>query len=324
MNHAQTWLPGMAGDQSRHADRLIKAIRPIQHGHHPFQVFDDFLSLTLASLEALPSHAISAIEHGRLAGDTASTRQLFERMRARYRREDFSHFARGLAVLLESTEYGMMDVLGQAYMVMEIGNALAGQYFTPMPVARMMAQVIIGDGEAAVYARLLAALDHCPEVQRLWQMRCLLIDSAGGTLTAAPDDHESPSLTEAGGFFRAVLPALLPHAEPITILDPCVGSGVMLLAAAAQFPAWAVHSGLVQFYGQDIDWTCVQMCKINALLYGLRGSKVQTWQEMSLPERTALPAPVANAYEAAEASLASGTPLPAARATLNEQLNLFG
>ena len=61
----------------------------------------------------------------------------------------------------------------------------------------------------------------------------------------------------------------MPDIEPITICDPACGSGIMLLAAAGQFPPWAFHYGLVRLYGQDIDFTCVQMCRINLRLYGL-------------------------------------------------------
>jgi methylase of polypeptide subunit release factors len=54
-------------------------------------------------------------------------------------------------------------------------------------------------------------------------------------------------------------------AEPFTVADVCCGSGVMLLAAAKQFPRWSIDSGLVQFYGVDIDPLCVEMCRLNML-----------------------------------------------------------
>ena len=37
------------------------------------------------------------------------------------------------------------------------------------------------------------------------------------------------------------------------------------------FPLWAVQTGLVQFYGMDIDATCVKMAQVNFMLYGLNG-----------------------------------------------------
>ncbi len=75
--------------------------------------------------------------------------------------------------------------------------------------------------------------------------------------------------TRRAFFFERLLPAIKDDIEPITIMDPACGSGIMLLAAAGQFPPWAFHYGLVRLYGQDIDYTCVQMCRINLRLYGL-------------------------------------------------------
>ena len=69
-----------------------------------------------------------------------------------------------------------------------------------------------------------------------------------------------------------VLIPILPYYKPITVCDPCLGSGRMLLAAAACYPAWAVQLGLVQFFGADIDPVCAQMARINVLLYGLNGT----------------------------------------------------
>jgi hypothetical protein len=50
-----------------------------------------------------------------------------------------------------------------------------------------------------------------------------------------------------------------------------VGSGVMLLAAAACFPEWAVRLHLVTFVGAEIDPLLVSVAKTNLMLYGLNG-----------------------------------------------------
>lgn len=52
----------------------------------------------------------------------------------------------------------------------------------------------------------------------------------------------------------------------------------MLLAAARvlseMMPEWVLQRGLVGFYGQDIDYRCTLMARINLALYGLNGNAV--------------------------------------------------
>jgi hypothetical protein len=47
-------------------------------------------------------------------------------------------------------------------------------------------------------------------------------------------------------------------ARKLTVCDPCVGTGRMLLHASNRS---------VNLYGMDIDWTCVQICKMNGAFY---------------------------------------------------------
>jgi hypothetical protein len=97
-----------------------------------------------------------------------------------------------------------------------------------------------------------------------------------GTFPHAPSQTGCESFPSSGFpeeaerfFFERLLPYTVDKAEPFTVADICCGSGVMLLAAAKQFPRWAIDSGLVQFYGVDIDPLCVEMCRLNMRLYGI-------------------------------------------------------
>lgn len=58
----------------------------------------------------------------------------------------------------------------------------------------------------------------------------------------------------------------------ITVDEPCVGSGAMLLACKKVIMQEAGLAGLdhFEFYGTDIDLTCVKMCKIQMLLTNYR------------------------------------------------------
>lgn len=53
------------------------------------------------------------------------------------------------------------------------------------------------------------------------------------------------------------------------VLDPCCGSGVMLVEAIKVIDNVTIDSS--SFYGQDIDITCVKMCALNLLFFNVNG-----------------------------------------------------
>ena len=160
-----------------------------------------------------------------------------------------------------------------------------------------MAQITVGDIESEVIDRL---------------------NAAGRAVLADPSDPNSAALqamTLAGLLWQAglaeqvagrMLPLVLHRFQPITILDPCCGSGIMFLAAAYHMPAWIVQGGLVQFYGMDIDRTCVDMARANVALYGLNGSYVRSALALSTADLAALPDPFRSAYQYAQEAAADG------------------
>lgn len=230
------------------------------HGHD--EVFDDWLALAEACLERLPAHVASARRSGRPAGDIPQTVELFDRLRSkygRYGRADyyFGLFSEALTILLDSVLLGYRDVLGDVYMAFAYPNPGAGQFFTPFPIAKVMAEMTIMDGAHEVHERLKDALSKSAL-------------GAAAALTGVLAAQDGPELAW-DYFYNWILPAAAPHYRPVTVCDPAAGSGVMLLAAAACYPQWAVHLGLVQFFGQDIDLTCVRMARVNMMLYGLNG-----------------------------------------------------
>lgn len=103
-----------------------------------------------------------------------------------------------------------------------------------------------------------------------------------------------------------MIPLVMHRYDPLRISDCSCGSGIMLLASAFHTPAWIVQSGLVQYYGTDIDMTCVRMARVNVMLYGLNGAYVKSALALTGQEIAALPSPYAAAYEAAQEADAAG------------------
>ncbi len=277
---------------NNYAKEIIKHLDHITaSGNRPSVVFQDFLDITLDTLEAMPAHVRSVVREGRFAQDTPETAERFERLKARYASQYcWDRFAQAFILLLQSadgedgtTEWD--DTIGQIYMDWGVPNKRTGQFFTPFEIARMMATLTMAGIEDQLYQRLEAAYLKTP--------------TGGIHAFMATPERVSAFVRKMGA---DLIPICAEHIDPITICDPSVGSGVMLLAAAQQTPRWALNWGLVQFYGMDIDQTCVTMCKINMRLYGLNGFNLKNALELSQAEMEKLPEPYASKYAEAQAS----------------------
>ena len=131
---------------------------------------------------------------------------------------------------------------------------------------------ILGD----IYQEINATSSHAGQYFTPWHLACVAAQTVCGE----------------------TLESLRERDEPLRISDPACGSGVMLLAAAAQLPREAVQRGWVRFYGQDIDATCVKMAQVNTMLYGLNGWG-KAWRDAgivleSITSETTTPGPVAD------------------------------
>jgi hypothetical protein len=298
----------------RYVRQIITCLEKVnaRSGYHAYQIFDDWTQLVEACLEALPGHLTSIAQTGQLAEDTPETQQVFERIWSRYEQQPYrsnssdiwSYFSQALAILLQSAEPGLWgpgsyghfdvgymgpDVIGHTYMLYATPNQAKAQIFTPWNVALLLGQMNIGSGEQQVHERLQQACQHPDNIL------------AQATLLAglAIDDPQEARQW----FFNRVLPAAWPTYQPIRVGDPAgCGSGVLLLAAAACFPPWAVQLGCVVFQGIDIDVQCVRMAKINCYLYGLNGYYLkfaEAVQALTGAAKTELPQTHSAAYQQA-------------------------
>lgn len=255
--------------------RILSRIATRSH-HRVDRVFEDWLQMVDDALAMMPLHAVAVMQTGELADDPPEIKARFDRIADTYRHAlDKKHnFARAMSVLLESAQTGYFDVVGTVYMAINAENRYAGQYFTPWPVAQMMAQILVGDsGPVLVIERLMAAADaaaNAPDAPPGLKAARLM-----GRLAALRDNFALRRVDFPDADFPDWLmeywTSIAPHYKPVTIDDPAIGSGVMMVAAASLFPRWMLYLGLVQFYGSDIDETCVRMARVNAKLYGLNG-----------------------------------------------------
>lgn len=259
-------------------------IRELEHvtaiGAGQSQVFDDWLEIVHASLERLPAHLRAARLDEPLT-DTPETVKLWERLNVRYNRPYcWERFSKAFAILLESA-WQFDDTIGQVYMEWGIPNKYTGQFFTPFDLARMMARLTTGP--EIIYQRLQSAYEQ----SRYGAIHKLL----------APERIQE--------FVRRMgadlVPLCVEFVQPVTICDPCCGSGVMFLAAAETFDRWMLDWGLVQFYGMDIDRTCVMMAKVNMMLYGINGFGLKCALELSQVELQTVPQPWQAKYAEAQA-----------------------
>jgi type I restriction-modification system DNA methylase subunit len=190
-----------------------------------------------------------------MANDPPEVIRHMKVLRARYKHESyFDLFSQAFAFLLESAEEDWSDTIGEVYMEFGHPSKWGGQFFTPYPLAKMMSMMTASDIPAQVHERIKAACKADPLAQSILMTGTLL------------DGQEAKKW-----YFEKLIPAVALNVKQVTVNDYSCGSGVMFLAAASEIPRWMLDWGFVQFYGQDIDQTCVQMAQINMMLHGLNG-----------------------------------------------------
>ncbi|MGU3778947.1 N-6 DNA methylase [Burkholderia metallica] len=133
-----------------HQAELVKLIQQFGYSHQTNTVFADFVEMAAIAL----SNSVDKPQF-----DTREKRYL--EIVGKYKPDEVQLLARMFAELTLSFEHrlgvaddlppgalprsgNLTDVLGETYMMMGIGNARAGQFFTPYSVSRLMAGITIG------------------------------------------------------------------------------------------------------------------------------------------------------------------------------------
>lgn len=163
------------GDHAREMGRLIETL---SHRHRPHQVFADFCEMSALSI----SNAFDKAQ-----SETREARYL--QIVKGYSAEEVALFPQLLGHLTDWLEGGMDDCLGKLFMQLELGNHWKGQFFTPFEIARLMAQMTVGDVRAQVQEQGFITV-------------CEPAAGAGGMLIAMAD-----TIAEQGMNFQKVMHA---------------------------------------------------------------------------------------------------------------------
>ncbi len=118
-----------------HSSEIAKLIKPLCHRHNTWDVFRDFLELAALSIA-------NAVDLRQFDDREARYMQVV----GRYNRDEVAAFPRILATVIDALEAEPADVLGEAFMSMDLGNQWAGQFFTPQSLCDAMAGMIVDDG----------------------------------------------------------------------------------------------------------------------------------------------------------------------------------
>jgi hypothetical protein len=235
----------------------------------PYTVLSDWLGMIEATLRRYGLNARAIYFTGRPTPDPPEVAEIFRRARERYLQAARTYpaayrtmqegFVATFNLLQESAEAGLAsyaaqtehtpDVVGQVFLRCVKPGRAWWPYFPPWRITLQTAREYLANAADPV-------------------MDCLL--------EAGLKYHQAvahPIQPEPGERFHEWFEGILPYADTL-IVGPAAGnSSAALLAAAAQFPDWAVKRGLVQFYAPNPEPILDRMVSINAMLYGLNGYK---------------------------------------------------
>jgi hypothetical protein len=210
----------------------------------PVELFRGFVSACHLALDDLPALLHYALTRQSIAAPDSRGR--WGQAMGRFTPATIEAFARGFAVLLDACHFlppeqsydhaDGPDIIGSVYMDLLSGRSnkwnYSAQFFTPWTVAYAMALMSgAGDLEARFHTAVKPHLADNPVLLAL-----TLAATIGG-----PERY--------WWWLSQAWPRLKAKIEPVRICDPCVGSGILLLAHAACHPRWLVDIGYVQYAG---------------------------------------------------------------------------
>ena len=254
-------------DDNPYVTKIVHLIEQMTavSGLNPHILLKDWLGMLESGLKMWPANMRAMALEGQFIEDPPEIQAIFSQARERYLRVSEQRpavyrrmqeaFSEAFAILLESSIPGLEqingnpDVIGQVFTTcLQPGHASPWWcYFPDWPTALAVAQDALPEAHQLVYLVLAEA--------------ALQARTEGQAIRLEPGEN-----------FPEWFEAIWPFVEPLGIGPPLVSSSVELLAAAAQFPGWALKTGLVKFsWDPALDPLIQQLMNINAMLFGLNG-----------------------------------------------------
>jgi hypothetical protein len=250
-------------------------------GHRSNNIFEDWIRIVLATQMVMPLQLLYARTHNGakipFEEEPPETQQMWKESMRRYRKEDwpkvYEVFAECWAEMWMDSQDTHNDYLGRVYEELGASNKWFGQFFTPYAVGVLMTQINLGFGAEQligwVTERMAAALEAAGygDTYRLMGMQIGL---------------EYPATTR--DLFERHMVECWPHYNPVRILEPCSGAGILMLTALQEVPQWITDTSLAFYFAVDKDPICAMMTAIQMTLYGANGYNMLCSIPIMLPE----------------------------------------
>lgn len=196
-----------------HQKEIVGLLRQVAHTRGIDRVWSDWVEICAIAL-ARADLAQQEVREQRYLQVIAQ----YERSELDKLVQAFAHLVMSYELRVEAADFG--DVLGSTFMMLDMGNAGAGQFFTPYEVSRLMGGMMMGDGQALVDKK------NEQGFVRVLEPAC----GAGGMLIAA-----AHAMHEAGLNYQQCM-----HATAIDIDQRCVYMTFIQLALL-HVPAVVIH-----------------------------------------------------------------------------------
>lgn len=324
--------------QHQAGERIATILNNFSYGYNYRTFFEMFLEAMHLYLDEIPHYVgrfITAVEAARADGRKATIEEIAvssDEGLARWREkglhelkpDQYDAFCQCMLILFDQTMdpegLSYYDVIGRVYMSqMEGARWNQDEFYTPDAVADCMARMSLCDAdiEGRFLREARRIFDNDADIQE--RFKAVL---EAEPLWSAPSPYDALAEIDPGfadyikfmrmvlhgdqiqeatheRFLTEVLALVLPKMNQFRINDPCVGSGVLLLAAARHCPRWLIDIGYIHFSGQDIRHVPVQMARLNLRLYGITPLGITPAQALSLIEIYKLAQPYQAVYKQA-------------------------